>query len=55
MTAAELRDSGFADVAFSEGTLGPEWSVAGLAGFLDGTADTSVVTGIHAGQACLFR
>jgi hypothetical protein len=55
MTAADLRASGFADVEFSEGTVGPEWSSAGLAGFLDGTADTSKVTGIHAGQACVFR
>jgi hypothetical protein len=41
----------------SEGTLGPEWSTVegGLAGFLDGTSDSSVVNSIAAGVRCLAR
>lgn len=55
-TLAELRDA-LPAVAVTEGTLGPEWSTVegGLAGFLDGTSDSSVVNSIAAGVRCLAR
>ena len=54
-TLEELR-AALSGVTVREDTLGPEWSTpSGLAGFLDGTADTSVVNGMRAGVACLAR
>ena len=52
-TLAELR-AARADVELRQG-LGTEWSSGALAGFLDGTADTSQVTGLYAGDVCLAR
>ena len=52
-TLAELR-AARADVEVRQG-LGTEWSSGALAGFLDGTAATSVVTGLYAGDVCLAR
>jgi hypothetical protein len=54
-TLADLRRA-FPTVEVTTGTVGPEWSVAGgLAGGLDGTRPSSVVTRIGAGQTCVFR
>jgi len=55
-TLVELREA-LPAVVVTEGTLGPEWSTVegGLAGFLDGTEDTSIVNSIAAGVRCLAR
>jgi hypothetical protein len=54
-TLAELRDAQ-PGVGVTEGTLGPEWSTeGGLAGFLDGTSDDSLVNSMGAGDQCLAR
>lgn len=49
-------------VEVTEGSLGPEWTMpAGesdlpsLGGLLDGTAPTSEITAIYAGETCFFR
>lgn len=54
-TLAELR-AALPDITVSDGSLGPEWSTeSGLAGFLDGTEDSSRVNSIGAGDRCLAR
>lgn len=55
-TLADLRAS-FGTLQVTEGTLGPEFSTGqdGLAGFLAGTDDASVVTSLGAGDQCLAR
>jgi hypothetical protein len=55
-TLASVR-SALADVAVTTDTLGPEWTAGelGLGGLLDGTAATSTVTQIYAGETCFFR
>ena len=54
-TLAELREA-LPPVTVTESTLGAEWSTpGGLAGFLDGTADSSVVSSMGAGVQCIFR
>lgn len=56
-TLAGLR-SAYAQVTVTEGTLGPEFSTGadlGLGGLLDGTAPTSKITTIYAGETCFFR
>ena len=54
-TLAALRDA-LPGVRVTTATLGPEWSVdSGLAGFLNGTDHTSVVTSMGAGLRCLAR
>jgi hypothetical protein len=52
---ADLRST-FAAVEVTTGSVGPEWSVAGgLAGGLDGTRPSDVVTRIGAGRTCVSR
>jgi hypothetical protein len=55
-TLASVR-SVIADVTVTTDTLGPEWTAGelGLGGLLDGTAATSKVTQIYAGETCFFR
>jgi len=55
-TLVELREA-LPGVVVTEGTLGPEWSTVegGLAGFLDGTDDGSIVNSMAAGVRCLAR
>jgi len=55
-TLVELREA-LPGVVVTQGTLGPEWSTVegGLAGFLDGTDDSSIVNRMAAGVRCLFR
>ena len=52
-TLAELRDAR-PGVQVRQ-MLGTEWSSGELAGFLDGTQDSSRVTGLHSGDVCLAR
>ena len=44
-------------VQVTEDTLGPEFGEepTGISGFLDGTASTSRVTKVYAGESCFFR
>ena len=51
-TLAALRQAR-SDVQVSQGTLGPVFTSGRLAGFLDGSADTSTVTSLYAGDVCL--
>jgi hypothetical protein len=55
-TLASVR-SVVADVQVTTDTLGPEWTAGeqGLGGLLDGTAPSSRVTQIYAGETCFFR
>jgi hypothetical protein len=55
-TLASVR-SALADVEVTTDSLGPEWTsgAQGLGGLLDGTAATSKVTQIYAGETCFFR
>ena len=54
-TLADLR-AALPGVTVTEGTLGPEWSTeGGLAGFLDGTDESSLVNSVAAGVRCLAR
>ena len=52
-TLAELRDAR-PGVQVRQG-LGTEWTSGDLAGFLDGTQDSSRVTGLYSGDVCLAR
>ncbi len=54
-TLADLR-AALPGVTVTEGTLGPEWlTKGGLAGFLDGTDESSLVNSLGAGVQCLAR
>jgi len=55
-TLVELREA-LPGVVVTQASLGPEWSTSqgGLAGFLDGTNASSVVTSVAAGVRCLAR
>ncbi|MCW2776900.1 MAG: hypothetical protein JWN17_625 [Frankiales bacterium] len=55
-TRAEVQQA-LPGVTFSKATLGDEFlgSQGGLAGFLDGAAPTSRVTGLTGGESCVVR
>ncbi len=53
-TLAELRQA-YPNLVLTRGTIGQEWSAGGLAGGLDGSAETSRVDRIGAGIQCIAR
>ncbi|MFN5615742.1 MAG: hypothetical protein ACK45V_08690, partial [Brevundimonas sp.] len=53
-TLAEVRTADPA-VEVREDTVGPEFSLGDVHGFLSGTGDDARVTALYAGRACIFR